>query len=303
MSIILSQVNDAIRLPFIALDKTTNDRKNPNQPVLVDEYESVNTADYVIANPNRTTVGIDTGVFILDGGTQNARGAYLYIPKSADSSVRFDPPSVLVLVGYPGYLDRKISEVVPTGLYNIDFTIYSITAPTFVAGAVVAIYNNADQFIGAKFTDQNGMTDFDLPVGTYKVRFFKPLYSFPESGVSFSVPGGGGIYEGVPSSVLPAVADACRVYGWVIDGSGNPIESSPIDIFVATPPASTEDGQAVKKILARLLTDSSGYWYCDLVKSKILNGARYRFKIDDIGLDSSFEVPDVPSIQLSKLRP
>jgi len=165
------------------------------------------------------------------------------------------------------------------GAYAV--TVYAVDtsgADTALYGAKISIYSLAGSIIASQSTLSGGYNVFNLDTDSFAVVAARAGYSFPAldtivvSGAQADTISGYNISVGSPSS-----ADLCRVYGYFYTIEGEPIEGVEVAAELAES-GIRHNALIVSPYRQLVLTDSSGYFYLDLIPSSLLSpaGAAYR---------------------------
>jgi len=177
---------------------------------------------------------------------------------------------------------------------------------TQIQGAVITV-RTLDQStvkVDGLTTDVNGKRILELDADSFYVAITANNYTLTQDTVV--VASGGGtdtlwMTEFDPGS--PEDPDLCRVYGWVYNISGDSL--SGIEITAEIPRSYHPvkyDGIVITPFSASDTTDSSGYWYIDLIQSSGLSvTAQYLFTIkysSGVIYRTQTVVPDSTSWQL-----
>jgi hypothetical protein len=91
--------------------------------------------------------------------------------------------------------------------------------------------------------------------------------------------------------------NTCRVYGYIVDPSGNPLEGVVVSAIPSESPSIvTGTDYAISPISFETVTTSTGYFYMDL-----LQGAKFVINIQSIGYKQVISVPTEASATLWSL--
>jgi len=187
--------------------------------------------------------------------------------------------------GPNGYIPATVYNVTATaslsGTGGDPFYVYVYDTATSlgVPGIYAYLYTLGGNKTYTATTDINGRATFGLTVGDSMKMFANIVgYSFrawdtayvSAAGVSDTIYGST-INVGTPSS-----ADVCRVYTYAFDNNGTLIEGAKLTAtLVGNNIMDTCQGAIIVKPYVEAFSNSSGYVYLDLIKSKCLLGDRY----------------------------
>ena len=204
------------------------------------------------------------------------------------------------------YLDSEISGIGSgSGACAVTMVAFDRTVGQVIPHVSLAV-RNLDQsaLIATGRTDINGRAGFNLDNGDFTVSATASGYLFAAFD-TLSIAGAGTdtIFCDQFDPGLPNFPLLCRVYGHIFDAGGVPEEDVRVTAWL--PSGVTTFGPAIiapKEIATA--TDSTGYFYLDLIPSDSLaaDDARYEFTFDrDDGsiLRKRIEVPDSTSWRMT----
>lgn len=179
------------------------------------------------------------------------------------------------------FLDTEVSGIGGgTGAYSRQILTMDTSANQVVPGVSLAV-RNIDQsaLIATGRTGSTGLASFNLDADSFLVVATAPGYLFigfdtvVVSGAGTDTVAGHQFDPGEPGS-----ADLCRVYGWVIDIQGNPEDN--VTVSAGLPRGVVRSsGRLVSPRIVSGLTDSTGYFYLDLIPSDSLTGEDTDYEI------------------------
>jgi hypothetical protein len=192
-----------------------------------------------------------------------------------------------------------------SGLYSRQIVAYDSTIDQVIPGASVAVRNLEQSALLAQgHTDSRGHAQFNLNADTLLVVAFAPGYIFHSfDTINVSGPGIDTVFGSSFDPGEPALLDLCRLYGFLYDIGGTPERGAEITAWL--PSGVTRTGGAIispyKKLTA---TDSTGYFYLDLIPSTLLTSGNAKYEItitraDGTILRQRIIVPDLPGYQLT----
>ncbi len=169
------------------------------------------------------------------------------------------------------YLDAPISGIEApsgSGSYPVTLAVIDSVNAQVVPGAKLSVYNlGLDALLAIGATGSEGTAVFNLDSGGYVVSTFAPGYIFSTydtitvSGTtSDSIAG----YRFDPGS--PPVGDLCRVYGFIYGIDGRPVEGVRVDAQI-TDGVVRHNSTIISPYRKSVVTDSTGYFYLDLIPS------------------------------------
>lgn len=204
------------------------------------------------------------------------------------------------------YLDTPISAVGPgNGAYSISLTIFDSANSQVVPNVKLSVYSLAmNALLAVGTSNSNGSLAFNLDSGSYITSATAPGYIFPAydtllvSGVAADTLSGYRFDPGTPPS-----GDQCRVYGFIYGVDGRAIEG--IRVSAQLIGGVVRRGTTiVSPYKYSAETDSTGYFYLDVIPSSDLNPSGTKYLITatypaGTVLKKRVEVPDNSSWQLS----
>ncbi len=220
-----------------------------------------------------------------------------------------EPQADHMLTGSFGrYLDAPVSSVSsPAGNGSYPVTIVAIDSGNgdVISGSELTIHNlDLTALLALGRTDAVGKAGFNLDTGRYIVSTTAPGYLFSAFD-TISVTGGGCDtirgYHFDPGT--PSAPGLCRVYGFVYGVGGRPIEGVTVEAQL-TEGGVRHVGVIISPYRVTANSDSTGYFYLDLIPSSCLIPGDTRYLISAIDpagtvLKKKIYVPDITSWQLS----
>jgi hypothetical protein len=215
-------------------------------------------------------------VHFTDGFFDSAQGAAGTLDSSDIARAVWNAPSANhVSPGTFGdYLDADVSALgMGSGAYSVIVAVVDTATSQSLAGVAVAV-RNLDQtsLLAVSATDLNGFAQFNLASGSYLMVARAPGYLF-EPFDTLVVDGG------VTDSILarrfdpgePVSASLCRVHGFLYSVMGEP--EAGLTVSACLPKGVTRAGNMIVSPAAVTSTsDSTGYFYLDLIPSDSLAG-------------------------------
>ena len=207
---------------------------------------------------------------------------------------------------FGNYLDAPISAVrTGNGAYSISLTIFDSANTQVVPNVKLSVYSLAmNAMLAVGTSNSSGSLAFNLDTGSYIISATAPGYIFSAydtlliSGVAADTVSG---YRFDPGS--PASEDQCRVYGFIYGVDGQAIEGISVSAQL-TGGMARRGTTIVSPYKYSTETDSTGYFYLDLIPSNDLNPSGTKYLITatypaGTVLKKRVEVPDNSSWQLS----
>ncbi|NOY88746.1 MAG: hypothetical protein GXO93_05050 [FCB group bacterium] len=203
------------------------------------------------------------------------------------------------------YLDAEISGIGSgSGLYAYEVQIYDSTIGQVISGAEVVVRNISQTSLqGVGKSDGNGLSVFNLNTDSFLVMASAPGYIF-DAFDTVIVTGSGKDtvfgYQFNPGT--PAAPNLCRVYGYLYNVNGQPQEGA--KVTASLPSGVVQYGNViVSPFTVSSTTDSSGYFYLDLIPSDSLvpQGELYEISIsrtDGTVLRQRLKIPVTSSWRL-----
>ena len=194
-----------------------------------------------------------------------------------------------------------------TGAYACSLFYFDAADTTAIQGIASRAMNNAQTAtsgIGVSNTD--GLVVLSLDAATYRIWSSKSGYSFsplPDSAVVTSPSVVDTIWGNYFDPGSPPLPFLCRVYGWIEDLSGAGINGATVTANVRKTPL-RYGSVIVSPYFRSTVTDTSGYWYLDLIPSGDLDPSTtsYTFSIyyqTGVIAVKDTEVPDLSSWELN----
>jgi len=206
------------------------------------------------------------------------------------------------------FIDTQISSVSSpggSGLYPVTIIAFDSSLAQVIPGARAAVYNaELTAMIASGVSDSEGILQFNLDAGDYVIAAAAPGYIFSvydTMAVSSSMTDTIAAYSFDPGQ--PAVADLCRVYGFVYG-----IDGTALDNISVTAQLSGQTVRYGNMIITpyqtETVTDTAGYFYLDLIPSDSLTptGTGYLISVgssDGAILKKEIVVPDSENWQVT----
>ena len=185
--------------------------------------------------------------------------------------------------------------------YRLTVTITAASVP--LPDAQVQVRGSDDVALYEQTTDETGATSFLLAPGAYSVLAAKAGYTvtgMPATVHMVSADNTLALTAGAFSPGTPIAPGMCRVYGWLKDSGGNPVQVTSAAVFrlLTIPVAQEHVGLTRDAISAD--SDDEGYWFADVVRSSVAAQADaspgwYQMTVDELGLNATVLVPDADS--------
>lgn len=171
---------------------------------------------------------------------------------------------------------------------------------TTLQGVFVRAYNSTETATAAGgTTDANGRIVFSLEAATFHIYGYQSGYRFTPQPDVVTV-GASGTSDTLWASPFdpgtPAVANLCRVFGWVRNLGGDTLTGATIQARVTQSPL-RYGNLVISPYEVTTTADSTGYWHLDLLPSSSLtpSNTQYEFTIrysSGAILHRKFAVPD-----------
>jgi len=234
-------------------------------------------------------------------------GGSVSIPDSI--AARID--SLLASMGYDASTSahQKIDNLALSGGGTEAETLIVISSAdsTLIQGVsvVVRTLDQSTVKVDGLFTDQNGSRVLELNPDSFFVALTHNNYT--QTLDTLQVTSGGGtdtLWMARFNPGDPPSPDLCRVYGWVYDITGDPVEKSKITAEITSEYHPLKyNGVIITPFRKSVESDSAGYWYLDLLPNQLLSktDSKYRFIIEypsGIIYKTDTAVPDSSSWQL-----
>lgn len=181
------------------------------------------------------------------------------------------------------YLDAEISGLgTGSGIYAYSLLTYDTLINQVIPGVNLTVRNSGQTaLVAVARTGSDGLITFSLDDDSFMVMASAPGYIF-ESGKIIFVSGAGTDtlfgYRFDPGT--PASPELCRVYGHLYDIKGQPVADAMVS--ASLPQGVTQSGGiVVSPLIITVTTDSSGYFFLDLIPSDSLlpDDTSYEFTI------------------------
>ena len=264
--------------------------------------------DGTISNAKITDSAFDSAKFSDNywAAVSNSGGS-TSIPDSV--SARID--SILASLGYDASTSahEKIDNLTLSGGGSEAETliIISATDSTLIEGAsvVVRTLDQSTVKVDGLFTDQNGRRILELDSDSFFVALTHNNYT--QTLDTIVVQSGGGtdtLWMSLFNPGNPPSADLCRVYGWIYDISGDPVEHTDITAEITSEFHPVKyNGVIITPYRKTAESDSTGYWFIDLFPNQVLSKteSEYLFTIEypsGVIFKTKTAVPDSSAWQL-----
>lgn len=261
-----------------------------------------------ISGSKIASAAFDSAKFSTDYWTavSNSAGS-VSLPDSI--AARID--SLLVSLGYDASTSahQKIDNLTLSGGGTEAETLVVISSAdsTLIQGVsvVVRTLDQSTVKVDGLFTDQNGSRVLELNSDSFFVALTHNNYT--QTLDTLLVTSGGGtdtLWMARFNPGDPPSPDLCRVYGWVYDISGDPLEKSEITAEITSEYHPLKySGVIITPFRKSVESDSAGYWYLDLLPNQLLSktDSEYRFTIQypfGVIYKTDAAVPDSSSWQL-----
>lgn len=191
-----------------------------------------------------------------------------------------------------GRLDLLLDAVaVPTGTNTVTITVNDGTNP--IADVTVYIYDSTNTvFVTSVVTNASGVATIYLNNAVYARRLLKTGATFTNP-ATLTVSGNTSVtYSGTAVTIgAPDDSDACRVYEFCYDQDGaTPLTTVTATATIKTTPYDYDDKLHSVVAVTGTYNSTTGLLYWDIVK-----GARVKFTITQIGVNSTVEIPTTVS--------
>lgn len=192
-----------------------------------------------------------------------------------------------------------------SGSYPVTITVVDSSSAQVVPGARISVRNlSLTALVALGATGMSGQVQFNLDTGLYILSVLAPGYIFAAYDTVW-------VNEASYDSVIgshfdpgsPASADLCRVYGFVYDINGVPLEG--VQIMAQLTEGVVRHGTTIiSPYMQSVLSDTAGYFYMDLIPSEVLTptGMKYLISVTYPAgtiLKKKIEVPDMATWQLT----
>jgi hypothetical protein len=178
---------------------------------------------------------------------------------------------------------------------------YDSTIQQVIPGVSIAIRNlGQDALMALNSTGSDGRASFNLPADSLLAVAFSPGYIFETyDTLVVSTNGSDTLFGYCFDSGTPATPELCRVYGFLYDISGNPENSAVVTAWLPSG-VSRSDNSIISPFKVTALSDTTGYFYLDLIPNGVLvpDSSKYEITItrtDGTILRQRVVVPDSPS--------
>lgn len=192
-----------------------------------------------------------------------------------------------------------------TGAYACSVVVLEDDGETPIQGVFLRVMNDEETATTAVGrSDANGRALFSLDADEYHLFPYLVGYQFSAIPETLMV-GAQGSLDTITASRFdpgePATADLCRVYGLIHSLGAQGLEGVSVTATILIAPLLYE-GVVVSPYSVSATTDSTGYWYLDVIPNALLTpaGTQYDFTIyNESGtlLRKQIEVPDSESFE------
>jgi hypothetical protein len=230
---------------------------------------------------------------------------------SLPDSVTARIDSILNSLGYDASTSahQKIDNLTLSGGGTEAETLVVISSAdsTLIQGAsvVVRTLDQSTVKVDGLFTDQNGGRILELNPDSFFVALTHNNYT--QTLDTLLVSSGGGtdtLWMPRFNPGNPPSADLCRVYGWIYDIAGEPVERTLINAEITSEFHPVKyNGLIITPFKKMAESDSAGYWYMDLFPNQLLSktDSKYLFIVEypsGVIYKTKTAVPDSSSWQL-----
>jgi len=203
------------------------------------------------------------------------------------------------------YLDSEISGLGGgSGMYAYSLVTYDSSSEQVIPGVSLAVRNiNQSALVATGRTDMNGLASFNLDADSFLVIAGAAGYIF-ESFDTLVIIGAGTdtVYGYRFDPGEPSAPELCRVYGYLYDLEGDPVEQATVSAYL--PQGVTRSGgRVISPFTVSVPTDSVGYFYLDLIPTDSLIPDNTSYELTIHNLDGTIfrkrlKVPASTSWQL-----
>jgi len=180
-----------------------------------------------------------------------------------------------------GYIDSNLTE--QGGIAGGDKCLMIYTVDTSgvedtLDGTFVTLQNSTGVVKAVMSTDASGKIEVVVPDGTWKVLASRHGYYFPDT--AYTVEGNVTVAVYGFDVVIPppAVPGICRIYGYLHDINNQPEKGAKISAYL--PAGVSRAGNViVSPFSVSTTSDSTGYFYMDLIPSDSLNPAGSKYEV------------------------
>jgi hypothetical protein len=279
-----------------SVDSTITVNPLPEQPAVNDTFAVLPNLDPASAGvPDSLTSRVDSILASL--------GAY------SDTSVTAKLGAYSGLAGDDNNVKDDIAAVSTQGGGTEPETLFVFASDTTaLEGVSVTVRNMAQTAtkVPGKRTDSSGRVILELDPDSFVVALYANNYTQGDLD-TIAVNSGGGtdtLWINMFDPGNPADPDLCRVYGWVYDITGDPLEG--VSVTAEIPPEYHPVKYSdiiITPFRKSVETDSLGYWQIDLFPNSLLSApdSKYLFAVEypsGVIFRSTVEVPDSVSWQL-----
>jgi hypothetical protein len=204
------------------------------------------------------------------------------------------------------YLKRGVSCCSGSGAKSYTIYVADSTdgAATLLSGVMVTAYSMSGDLQAGMKTDSYGKVTYATDLDSLILIVSKFNYHTTPDTIVVSTTGfvdTAYVYHGtIPTSGSP---DLCRLYGFIYDISGNPDENATVSAWLPAG-VSRYDSSIISPFRVETTTDSTGYFYLDLIPNVNLIPDTSRYEITIVRTDGTVlrervAIPDEESWRLS----
>ena len=151
------------------------------------------------------------------------------------------------------------------------------TPDSTLTGITVYCYNSVGSFLGEQRTKSGGVNSWSKDSGGYIFKVADARYAQADSVVDTVTTNGDTteiyLYDN-------ADANICRVYGYIINGSGDFVYGATVNFSLpASVKMNTCDSSIIVKNYVMTTTNTNGYFYTDLIRSSCLDDKKYKVEV------------------------
>lgn len=203
------------------------------------------------------------------------------------------------------YLDTEISGLgAGSGIYAYSLLTYDTLISQVIPGVNLTVRNSGQTaLVAVGRTGSDGLVTFNLDDDSFMVMASAPGYIFESSKIIFvSGAGTDTLFGHRFDPGTPTSPELCRVYGHLYDLKGQPVTGATVAALL--PQGVTQSGgKVISPFTITVATDSSGYFFLDLIPSDSLlsDDTSYEFTIhneDGTIFRRRLKIPALSSWQL-----
>ena len=204
-----------------------------------------------------------------------------------------------------GYVDSNKTEQggIAGGDKNVRFyTIDTCSTADTLDGVFITVQNSSGVVNAVLATDADGAAEAVVPDGTWLILASKNGYCFPDTAYDIDSNDTVAVLGYRVSIPPPPTTNTCRVFGYLYDINSQPEVGATVTAFLPSGVARS-NGMIVSPFSKSSVSDSTGYFYIDLIPSDSLmpSGTRYEITVsrrDGTILRQRMGIPAVSQWQL-----